>query len=58
MGRKKTIEKEPVTIRFKELANGNQSIYLVSMSSSNYILCPKREETELRREERIQKLWQ
>lgn len=28
MGRKKTIEKEPVTIRFKELANGNQSIYL------------------------------
>lgn len=28
MGRKKTIEKEPVTIRFKELANGNKSIYL------------------------------
>lgn len=28
MGRKKTMEKEPVTIRFKELANGNQSIYL------------------------------
>lgn len=28
MGRKKTIEKEPVTIRFKELANGNKSVYL------------------------------
>lgn len=28
MGRKKTIDKEPVTIRFKELANGNKSIYL------------------------------
>lgn len=28
MGRKKTTEKEPVTIRFKELANGNKSIYL------------------------------
>lgn len=27
MGRK-TIEKEPVTIRFRELANGNQSVYL------------------------------
>lgn len=30
MGRKKTIEKEPVTIRFKKLANGNQSIYFDS----------------------------
>ena len=28
MGRKKTIDKEPVTIRFKELANGNKSIYM------------------------------
>ena len=28
MGRRKTIDKEPVTIRFKELANGNKSIYL------------------------------
>lgn len=28
MGRKKTYEKEPVTIRFKQLANGNKSIYL------------------------------
>lgn len=28
MRRKKTYEKEPVTIRFKQLANGNQSIYL------------------------------
>lgn len=65
MGRKKTIEKEPVTIRFKELANGNQSIYLDiyqdgkrKYESSNYILCPKREETELMREERMQRLWQ
>lgn len=31
MGRKKTIKaKEPVKIRFKKLANGNQSIYLDS----------------------------
>lgn len=28
MGRRKTIDKEPVTVRFKELANGNKSIYL------------------------------
>ncbi len=28
MGRKKTFEKEPVTIRFKELTSGNKSIYL------------------------------
>lgn len=28
MGRRKTIEKGPVTVRFKQLANGNQSIYL------------------------------
>lgn len=28
MGRRKSFEKEPVTIRFKELANGNKSIYL------------------------------
>lgn len=28
MGRRKTIDKEPVTIRFKELTNGNKSIYL------------------------------
>lgn len=28
MGRKRKIEKEPVTIRYKELANGNKSIYL------------------------------
>ncbi len=28
MGRRKTIEKEPVTVRFKQLANGNQSVYL------------------------------
>ncbi len=28
MGRKKTYEKEPVTIRFKQLSSGNQSIYL------------------------------
>lgn len=28
MGRKKTYEKEPVTVRFKQLANGNKSIYL------------------------------
>ena len=28
MGRKKTIEKEPVTIRFKELANEDKSDHL------------------------------
>lgn len=65
MGRKKTIEKEPVTIRFKELANGNQSIYLDIYQDGKrkyeflkLYLVPEKEETELRREERMQRLWQ